>query len=57
MPIVTAAGQVAHHAERAHALKRQRYQTGPRYGQELAAARKAARNRQEARSLAVEGRQ
>lgn len=44
-PTVTLDGQLHHHLERAAALRAQRYQTGPRYGQELAAARKARRER------------
>lgn len=40
VPTVTTVGQEAHHAERAYTLARQRYQTGPRHGQELAAARR-----------------
>lgn len=42
VPTVSAAALDAHHAERARTLQAQRYQTGPRHGQELAAKRKRA---------------
>lgn len=44
VPTVTVEGLAAHHAERALNAATQRYQTGPRYGQELAEARKAVRS-------------
>lgn len=40
VPTVTVDGQFEHHSERRHTLAAQRYQTGPRYGQELADVRK-----------------
>lgn len=43
VPTVTELGMAMHRLERAVTLRGQRYQTGPRYGQELAAARKGAR--------------
>lgn len=43
VPTVTEHALLLHHLERTMTLRGQRYQTGPRYGQELAAARKAVR--------------
>jgi len=54
VPTVTADGQFYHRIERAATLRRQRYQTGPRYGQELADERKT---RRETAALRPEGQQ
>jgi hypothetical protein len=41
VPTITVGQLASHHAERAAWVAAQRYQTGPRAGQELAAARRA----------------